>query len=81
MRSIVAAIARKAAKGLLVLLALVHTPTDAPPLLTAPTTLDALDRVDEIRARLLNDSQQNHEIMQQAQWWPNWPNWGNWRNW
>ncbi len=50
----------------------------------------AIDRVGEIRARLLESDGQDNATQddrhgkreRRVQWWPNWPNWGNyWRNW
>jgi len=50
----------------------------------------AIDRVDEIREKLLrNDRLEGKRLehrdgrQQMVQWynWPNWPNWGNWGNW
>jgi hypothetical protein len=50
--------------------------------------LSAIERIDDIRARLLAHSPDSSvevgEAKQQfAQWFnfPNWPNWGNWNNW
>ena len=48
----------------------------------------AIDRVDEIRARLLAHAPEpvidrDESCQPLAQWFnfPNWPNWGNWNNW
>jgi hypothetical protein len=49
---------------------------------------DAIDRVDDIRARLLatdpTPPQQPGEVPGPVSQWynfPNWPNWNNWNNW
>ncbi len=48
---------------------------------TPPADRPAIERLDEIRQKLLDqDGGPGADGERQAQWY-NWPNWGNWNNW
>lgn len=54
----------------------------------ATIPVEPIDRIDDIRARLLDQAEQwcQGDDGSHAQWfnfpnWPNWNNWNNWRNW
>jgi hypothetical protein len=59
---------------------------NAAPVAETPSEQPVIERVEEIRSKLLaieGGAHRQQQYDQFAQWynWPNWPNWNNWYNW